>query len=174
MGVIPYSFCLKKTECQTVSKFIKKSVKLCLNFPRCGDDKYLKLLFSYSWEDRCSFIRNRSSIKWRIRNGNLSSDIPRFEGPLNLDIQYLPNSFLTLVRLFSARCLFCGAYRVNPQHLINWHSINIQDFTLEDVLSKWIEEKKNWKKFKRAEKIRLGESFIQYYVNLISNFILRS
>ena len=60
MGAIPYIYSNKKTAQAKIDKFIKQSIKMCLNFPAKGDDKYLGYLFPNTWKERCLHIKTLS------------------------------------------------------------------------------------------------------------------
>ena len=166
MGAIPYIFSNKKVAIKNVNDFINKTIKLCLGFPRKGEDKYLNYLFPNSWHDRCLFIKRRSEIKWRIRKGETDLKIPVMAKKNQIDLKCLPNSFMTLIKLFGSKCKYCNLYRVNPSHLISKHKVDIQPFSIESVYSEWKEAKKKWKGLKRDLIIERGDALIKNKIKL--------
>jgi len=78
MGAIPSIYSNKKTAQTKIDKFIKQSIKMCLNFLAKGDDKYLGYLFPNTWKERCLYVKRRSLIKWKIRNDENNIQIPKF------------------------------------------------------------------------------------------------
>jgi len=77
MGAIPYIYSNKNTAQTKIDKFIKQSIKMCLNSPAKGDDKYLGHLFPNTWRERCLYFKRRSLIKWKTRNGENNIQIPK-------------------------------------------------------------------------------------------------
>ena len=141
MGAIPFFFSQKVTEQEKVRNFIKKSIKLCLQFPSKGENKYLELINPYQWKERCEFICKRSECKWRMHKDKVTLKLPK-DQMNHIDIKYLPGNFITLIKLFGSKCKYCETFRMSPQHLREVHQVPIRAFTIESTLSSW----RNWKK----------------------------
>jgi len=161
MGAISYISSTKKTAKTKVDKFIKRSLKTCLNFPPKGDDKYLDYLFPNLWNKKCLFILKRCKLKWRIRKGENNIQIPKFQSKSEFDTKYLPNNFMTLIKAFASKCKYCGNFRVSPHHLKHNHSIDIQLFSIESPYLEWKQAKKAWGDLTRDMIVQNGELFVQ-------------
>jgi len=171
MGAIPYLFSQKSTEIGKIESLIKKTQKMCLGFPKRGEDKYLNFLLLYNWNERCNFIGRRPKYKWLERQGGMSLNPPKECALKKIDIKYLPRTFMTLIKLIGGACKYCGAYRVDPKHLIKIHCVDIQEFDVFQVYYRW-KEKKNWREKNREETLLLGEQFISRYINILTPHLL--
>ena len=149
-------------------KFKEKSsvcIKSCLKFPAKADDKYLDFILPQGWHERCPFIPQRSEIKWRVRKGGANLQIPKYKPQKQIDIKYLPDNFMFLIKLLSSKCEYCDKFRLSPKHLLTNHSIRVEPFTIESVYADWKKAKKMWKSLSRDSIISRGKIIIQGYIN---------
>ena len=91
---------------------------------------------------------------------------PKIENQ-NVDIKFLSNNFISLVKAFMGKCKYCGPFRANPKHLRKEHFIPIPECELENILEKWRDLKKSWRKNGREEILFNSKIFIDKYISMI-------
>src|SRR4051794_27936359 len=90
---------------------------------KCSDEN-LALLNPYNWNSRTETILRNCQIKWSTRLHHEDPILPApYINQVTQDIKYLPSKFISLIKLFSGKCKYCGIFRVSPNHLIKAHNI---------------------------------------------------
>jgi len=102
------------------------------------------LLKDYKWGEKCKYILERCKSKWEARKTRKDPIYPIFDESNKIDIKFLPNNFIALIKTFSAKCKYCGMRRVTPTHLNSFHQINIEKFSIEDVYQIWVKKRHEW------------------------------
>jgi len=116
-------------------------------------DFLYKLRGLSGWDERCIYLLNRSITKWKSRTNNKDPIIPKYPSQEEIDLKYLPGNFITLIKLFSSKCKYCGSYRVTPTHLKLFHKIEITDFSIQEVYELWKSKKLYGERNQRKEQI---------------------